>query len=72
MSHLRTRRSYREVWFGPGNVPKEILLNVTKFYLNTSSGSGVITKLRLREGERGVNTSFLNAQKVNVWSSILI
>ena len=43
-------RSYREVRFESENVPKEILLTGTKFHLNTSSGSGVITKFRLRKG----------------------
>ena len=68
MSHFRMRRSYREIWFGPENVSKEIFLTGTKFHLNTSSGSEVITKFPL--GGR-VNTTPLNAQKVNVWRSIL-
>ena len=63
-------RSYREVRFESENVPKEILLTGTKFHLNTSSGSGVMTKFCLRVG--GVNTPSLNAQRVNVWPSILI
>ena len=62
-------RSHREMWFGPENIPKEILLTETKFHLNTSSGSGVITKFRL--GGR-VNTTSVNTQRVNVCPSILI
>ena len=35
-------RSYREVWFWLENVPKEILITESKFYLNSLSGSSVI------------------------------
>ena len=42
MSLLRTRRSYRWVWFWTENVPQKTLLNQPKFHLITSSGSGVI------------------------------
>ena len=42
MSRLRTRRSYRWVWFWTENVPQKTLLNQPKFHLITSSGSGVI------------------------------
>ena len=40
-------RSYREMWCGPENVSKEIFLPGTKFHLNISSGSEVITKFCL-------------------------
>ena len=38
-------RQYRGVWFRSNNITKEDMLNESKFYLNTLSISGVITKI---------------------------
>lgn len=37
-------RSYKGLWFGSENVPKEMLLTGSKFHINTTSGSGVTLK----------------------------
>ena len=58
------RRSYRELWFEPEDVSKEIFLTGTKFHLNTSSASGI--------KQNFVSTASPKAETINVWPSIFM